>query len=97
MTACFGCSGDVRVATKVAVVAADVASLLRRFALQQSFSADTGGGGRDSNARLLPALLQLGRHLLYSASADAAAPLAAAVAELAAGNSPRDDKVCSVH
>ena len=95
MTASSGIPGGVRVATTVAVVATDVACLLRRFALQQSFSADTGGGGRDSNARLLPALLQLGRHLLASASADAAAPLAAVVAELAAGTAPRDDKVCS--
>jgi len=44
----------VGVATRVAMVAADLACLLQRFALQQSFSADAGGGGRASNARLVP-------------------------------------------
>jgi hypothetical protein len=34
-----------------------------RFAARQSFSADCGGGGRESNASLVPSLLQLALHL----------------------------------
>ena len=68
----------------VAAVAADVACLLRNFALQESFSADTGGGGRASNARLIMPLLQLGRHLMSTADAATVAQLANAGAELGA-------------
>ena len=80
-------------AVQVAVVAADVACLLRRFVLQQSFSSDTGGGGRASNARRLFVLLQLGRHMLSSASADALQPLTAAMAELSESSYIQDGKV----
>ena len=75
-------------------MAADVACLLRRFALQESFSADTGGGGRASNARLIMPLLQLGRHLMATADAATVAQLANAVAELGADTPLRVTKVC---
>ena len=74
-------------------MASDVACLLRRFALQQSFSADTGGGERASNARLILPLLQLGRHLLSTADAAAASLLTAAVEELGAETPLRVSKV----
>lgn len=54
---------------QVALVAADVGNLLERFATRASFSADSRGGGRDSNARLLPYMLQLGRHAVRRCSA----------------------------
>ena len=89
------CAGDVGVATRVAMVAADLACLLQRFALRQSFSADAGGGGRASNARLVPGLVQLGRHLLASASGDALAPLETALAQLSAAAPITDGKVAA--
>lgn len=47
-------------ALRLSLVTADLAALLLRFAYQRSFSDQARGGGRASNARLLPALLQLG-------------------------------------
>jgi hypothetical protein len=55
---------------RVTLVAADVATLLRRFAYVLSFSEEARGGGRASNARLLLALLQLGRYFVVEAAAD---------------------------
>ena len=75
------------------MVAADLACLLQRFALRQSFSADAGGGGRASNARLAPGLVQLGRHLLASASGDALTPLETALTQLSATAPIADGKV----
>jgi len=54
---------------RVSLVAADVATLLTRFAYQLSFSEEARGGGRESNARLLLALLQLGRYYVTEAPA----------------------------
>ncbi|XP_020522820.1 auxin transport protein BIG [Amborella trichopoda] len=42
----------------------DVVLMLARFATGASFSADSKGGGRDSNSRLLPFMLQMSCHLL---------------------------------
>ena len=42
----------------------DLRSLLERFAYDQSFSADSLGGGRDSNVKLIPFMVQLGLFLL---------------------------------
>lgn len=47
---------------RLSLVASDLACVLHRFAFQQSFSEDAGGGGRASNAYLLPALMQLGTY-----------------------------------
>ncbi|KAJ9510252.1 hypothetical protein QJQ45_015730, partial [Haematococcus lacustris] len=44
---------------RLILMAADMASLLFRFAARQSFSNDCGGGGRESNAALMPCLLPL--------------------------------------
>lgn len=44
-------------------VCGDLASALYRFAARQSFSVDCGGGGRESNAHLVPGLLGLAAHL----------------------------------
>lgn len=38
--------------------------MLARFATGASFSADCRGGGKDSNARFLPFMVQMARHLL---------------------------------
>lgn len=67
---------------RITAVATDIASLLRRFAWGLSFSADTQGGGRDSNAQALPHLLRLGLYLCDSATADELRPHRAALAEL---------------
>lgn len=55
---------------RVSLVAADIATLLQRFAYQLSFSEESRGGGRASNARLLLALMQLGRCFVVEAAAD---------------------------
>jgi hypothetical protein len=55
---------------RVTLVAADMATLLRRFAYGLSFSEEARGGGRASNARLLLALLQLGRYFVAEAATD---------------------------
>ncbi len=48
---------------QVSLAAADMASVLERFASGTSFSEQSHGGGRESNSYLLPYLLQLGRYL----------------------------------
>ena len=45
----------------------DAAMLLGRFAVGASFSADCHGGGRESNASAIPALLRLAAHELHTA------------------------------
>lgn len=42
----------------------DIVLMLARFATGASFSADCRGGGKDSNARFLPFMVQMARHLL---------------------------------
>ena len=46
-----------------------MACLLQRFAYAHSLSAESRGGGRQSNARLLPYLFQLGRYFAAFCSA----------------------------
>jgi E3 ubiquitin-protein ligase UBR4 len=70
---------------RLSLVAADVAALLERFAHRRSFSEDAHGGGRDSNARLLPALLQLGRYYAEQCFPAELQPLRALVAAHSAG------------
>ncbi|KAL0316937.1 UNVERIFIED_CONTAM: Auxin transport protein BIG [Sesamum calycinum] len=38
--------------------------MLARFATGASFSADSRGGGKESNAKFLPFMIQMARHLL---------------------------------
>lgn len=47
---------------RLVLATSDLASLLYRFAAKQSFSVDCGGGGGESNAHLVPGLLQLAVH-----------------------------------
>ncbi|KAL8471843.1 hypothetical protein ACS0TY_029181 [Phlomoides rotata] len=42
----------------------DIVLMLARFATGASFSADCRGGGKDSNSKFLPFMLQMARHLL---------------------------------
>ncbi|KAG6555165.1 hypothetical protein Mapa_003204 [Marchantia paleacea] len=42
----------------------DIVLMLSRFATSSSFSVDSKGGGRESNSRLLPFMVQMARHLL---------------------------------
>eukprot|EP00246_Nothoceros_aenigmaticus_P013242 TRINITY_DN4479_c0_g3_i1.p1 TRINITY_DN4479_c0_g3~~TRINITY_DN4479_c0_g3_i1.p1 ORF type:complete len:905 (+),score=186.28 TRINITY_DN4479_c0_g3_i1:47-2716(+) len=42
----------------------DIVMMLGRFATRASFSVDSKGGGRESNSRLLPFMIQMARHLL---------------------------------
>eukprot|EP00982_Pelagococcus_subviridis_P008495 30846-Pelagococcus_subviridis.AAC.11 len=52
------------VSARLRIAIGDVAMLIGRFATGASFSADCHGGGRESNARALPFLLQLCAHEL---------------------------------
>uniref|UniRef100_A0A5B7A7H0 Putative auxin transport protein BIG n=1 Tax=Davidia involucrata TaxID=16924 RepID=A0A5B7A7H0_DAVIN len=42
----------------------DIVLMLARFATGASFSADSRGGGKESNSRFLPFMIQMARHLL---------------------------------
>ncbi|XP_057769810.1 auxin transport protein BIG [Salvia miltiorrhiza] len=42
----------------------DIVLMLARFATGASFSADSRGGGKDSNSKFLPFMIQMARHLL---------------------------------
>lgn len=53
--------------------------MLARFATGASFSADCRGGGRDSNSRFLPFMIQMARHLLDQGSTSQRRTMARAV------------------
>lgn len=46
----------------------DIVLMLARFATGASFSAECRGGGRESNSRFLPFMIQMARHLLEQGS-----------------------------
>ncbi|KAL5582074.1 hypothetical protein UlMin_014516 [Ulmus minor] len=46
----------------------DIVLMLARFATGASFSADSRGGGRESNSRFLPFMVQMARHILDQGS-----------------------------
>ncbi|XP_022939199.1 auxin transport protein BIG-like isoform X1 [Cucurbita moschata] len=46
----------------------DIVLMLARFATGASFSAESRGGGRESNSKFLPFMLQMARHLLDQGS-----------------------------
>ncbi|KAI4346740.1 hypothetical protein L6164_007612 [Bauhinia variegata] len=50
--------------TRLRLLTYDIVLMLARFATGASFSADTRGGGRESNFRFLPFMIQMARHLL---------------------------------
>lgn len=47
----------------------DIVLMLARFATGASFSADSKGGGKESNSKFLPFMIQMARHLLDQGSA----------------------------
>ncbi|XP_010525132.1 PREDICTED: auxin transport protein BIG [Tarenaya hassleriana] len=50
--------------TKLRLLTYDIVLMLARFATGASFRADSRGGGRESNSRFLPFMIQMARHLL---------------------------------
>ncbi|CAN4082734.1 unnamed protein product [Withania somnifera] len=50
--------------SRLRLLAYDIVLMLARFATGASFSADCRGGGKESNARFLPFMMQMDRHLL---------------------------------
>ena len=46
------------------MLAHDIRSLYLKFSFEESFSVDTHGGGRESNVKLIPFMVQLGHNLL---------------------------------
>ena len=53
--------------------------MLARFATGASFSAESRGGGRESNSRFLPFMIQMARHLLDQGSSSQRSTMAKAV------------------
>lgn len=58
----------------------DIVLMLARFATGASFSAESRGGGRESNSRFLPFMVQMGRHLLEQGGSSQRRSMAKAVA-----------------
>ncbi|XP_057963954.1 auxin transport protein BIG isoform X2 [Malania oleifera] len=57
----------------------DIVLMLARFATGASFSADSKGGGRESNSRFLPFMIQMARHLLDQGNPSQRSAMAKAV------------------
>ncbi|KAF8389895.1 hypothetical protein HHK36_024413 [Tetracentron sinense] len=57
----------------------DIVLMLARFAMGASFSMDSKGGGRESNSRFLPFMIQMARHLLDQGSSAQRRTMAKAV------------------
>ncbi|KAL4322754.1 hypothetical protein S245_049914 [Arachis hypogaea] len=57
----------------------DIVLMLARFATGASFSADSRGGGQESNSRFLPFMIQMARHLLDQGSSSQRRTMARAV------------------
>ncbi|CAB4274694.1 unnamed protein product [Prunus armeniaca] len=51
-------------ASRLRLLTYDIVLMLARFATGASFSAESRGGGRESNSRFLPFMIQMARHLL---------------------------------
>ncbi|EOY03818.1 Auxin transport protein (BIG) isoform 1 [Theobroma cacao] len=58
----------------------DIVLMLARFATGASFSAESRGGGRESNSRFLPFMIQMARHLLEQGGPSQRRNMAKAVA-----------------
>ncbi|XP_078439464.1 auxin transport protein (BIG) [Wolffia australiana] len=50
--------------SRIRLLSYDIVLMLARFATGASFSADSRGGGKESNARFLPFMVQMAAHLL---------------------------------
>ncbi|KAL5739314.1 hypothetical protein ACOSQ2_028494 [Xanthoceras sorbifolium] len=57
----------------------DIVLMLARFATGASFSAESRGGGRESNSKFMPFMIQMARHLLEQGSPSQRRSLAKAV------------------
>lgn len=57
----------------------DIVLMLARFATRASFSLDSKGGGKESNSKFLPFMVQMGRHLLDQGSSTQRRTMAKAV------------------
>lgn len=72
---------------RLSMVSSDIAGLLERFAYKRGFSEDSHGGGRESNGRLLPVMLQLGRYYAEQSFSAELQPHKALVDGFSAGSS----------
>ncbi|XXG55217.1 hypothetical protein AAC387_Pa03g2931 [Persea americana] len=70
----------------------DIVLMLARFATGASFSTDCKGGGRESNSRFLPFMIQMTSHLLDQGSSNQRRTMAKAVSTYLASTSPPDSK-----
>jgi len=75
-------------AEQLGMVAADIGALVDRFATGASFSEDARGGGRESNARLLPYLVALGHHAADACNEAELEEYLTAVATFCGGTTP---------
>ncbi|OMO52577.1 Zinc finger, ZZ-type [Corchorus capsularis] len=73
----------------------DIVLMLARFATGASFSAESRGGGRESNSRFLPFMIQMARHLLEQGGPSQRRNMAKAVATYIA-SSTLDSKSITV-
>ncbi|EEF36461.1 ubiquitin-protein ligase, putative [Ricinus communis] len=65
----------------------DIVLMLARFATGASFSAESRGGGRESNSRFLPFMIQMARHLLEQGSPSQLRSMAKTVSSYIASSS----------
>ncbi|GLT56357.1 hypothetical protein SLA2020_294010 [Shorea laevis] len=72
----------------------DIVLMLARFATGASFSAESRGGGRESNSRFLPFMIQMAHHLLEQGGSSQRCSMAKAVAAYVT-SSPADSKSLS--
>ncbi|PKU69107.1 auxin transport protein BIG [Dendrobium catenatum] len=56
--------------SRLRLITCDIVLMLARFATGASFSTDSKGGGRESNARFLPFMIQMASHLLDQGSSN---------------------------
>ncbi|KAL8161170.1 hypothetical protein V2J09_012659 [Rumex salicifolius] len=65
----------------------DIVLMLARFATRASFSLDSKGGGKESNSKFLPFMVQMGRHLLDQGSSSQRRTMARAVSSYLSSSS----------
>ncbi|XP_068642658.1 auxin transport protein BIG [Aristolochia californica] len=70
----------------------DVVLMLARFATGASFSTDCNGGGRESNSRFLPFMIQMARHLLDQGGSNQRKAMAKSITSYLSSVSPSDPK-----
>ncbi|XWS75634.1 hypothetical protein CRYUN_Cryun01aG0107800 [Craigia yunnanensis] len=66
--------------SRLRLLSYDIVLMLARFATGASFSAESRGGGRESNSRFLPFMIQMARHLLEQGGPSQSRNMAKAVA-----------------